>query len=51
MEDLEGASVHIKNKIISDEIGEESYRILKDIKSGTEQKGVQVRLTFTLNIK
>ena len=51
MEDLEGASVHIKNKIISDEIGEESYRILKDIKSGTEQKGVQVRLPFTLNIK
>ena len=51
MEDLEGASVHIKNKIISDEIGEESYRILKDIKSGTEQKGVQARLPFTLNIK
>lgn len=51
MEDLEGASVHIKNKIISDEIGEESFRILKDIKSGTEQKGVQARLPFTLNIK
>lgn len=51
MEDLEGASVHLKNKIISDEIGEESYRILKDIKFGAEQKGVQARLPFTLNIK
>ncbi len=51
MEDLEGASVELKNKIIADEIGEESYRVLKDIKSSMEQKGVQARMPFILNIK
>lgn len=51
MEDLEGASVQLKNKIITDEIGEESYRLLKDLKSSMEQKGVQARMPFILNIK
>jgi protease-4 len=51
MEDLEGASMQLKYKIISDEIGEENYRILKDIKAGMEQKGVQARMPFILNIK
>lgn len=51
MEDLEGASVSLKNKIISDEIGAENYRILKDLKSGMEQKGIQARMPFILNIK
>ncbi|MFT6795625.1 MAG: protease-4 [Maribacter sp.] len=51
MEDLEGASIQLKNKIIADEIGEESYRVLKDLKSSMEQKGVQARMPFILNIK
>lgn len=51
MEDLEGASMQLKSKLISDEIGEENYRILKDIKSGMEQKGVQAKMPFILNIK
>lgn len=51
MEDFGGASLQLKQKVISDEIGEENYRILKDIKSGMEQKGVQARMPFILNIK
>jgi len=51
MEDLEGASVQLRNRMISDEIGEEPYRVLKDLKSGMEQKGVQVKMPFILNIK
>lgn len=51
MEDFGGASLQLKKKMISDEIGEENYRILKDIKSGMGQKGVQARMPFILNIK
>lgn len=51
MEDLEGASLSLKTKMISDEIGEENYRVLKDLKSGMEQKGIQAKMPFTLNIK
>ncbi|MFT6934557.1 MAG: protease-4 [Maribacter sp.] len=51
MEDLEGATVQLKNKIIIDEIGEEPYLVLKDLKSSMEQKGVQARMPFILNIK
>lgn len=51
MEDLEGASLSLKTKMISDEIGEENYKVLKDLKSGMEQKGIQAKMPFTLNIK
>lgn len=51
MEDLEGVSMQLKYEMIKDEIGEKNYRILKDIKSGMEQKGVQARMPFILNIK
>ena len=51
MEDLEGVSMQLKYKIISDEIGEENYQILKDIKAGLDKKGVQARMPFILNIK
>lgn len=51
MEDLEGASMSVKHKVISDEIGEENYRILRELKSGMEQKGIQARIPFVLNIK
>jgi protease-4 len=51
MEDLEGATVQLKKKIIIDEIGEEPYLVLKDLKSSMEQKGVQARMPFIMNIK
>jgi protease-4 len=51
MEDLGGASAKTKEGMIREEIGEEFYTILKNVKSITEQKGVQARMPFTLNIK
>lgn len=51
MEDLGGASAGFKAKVLRNEIGEENYKILKDFKSGMEQKGIQTKMPFTLNIK
>ncbi|PIB29151.1 signal peptide peptidase SppA [Maribacter sp. 4U21] len=51
MEDLGGASAKTKEDMIREEIGEEFYTILKNVRSITEQKGVQARMPFTLNIK
>ncbi len=51
MEDISGASAKTKESILREEIGDEAYRVLKEVKSFTEQKGVQARMPFTLNIK
>ena len=51
MDDLGGASLKLKDNIIAEEIGEEAYMILKDLKTSMEQKGVQARMPFILNIK
>lgn len=51
MEDFGGASTKSKQKIIQQEIGAEAYAILKEIKLALENKGVQARMPFTLNIK
>jgi len=51
MEDLGGTSAKTKERMIKEEIGDEFYTILKNVKSITEQKGVQARMPFTLNIK
>lgn len=51
IEDLEGASLHIKENLIKNEIGAEAYSILKQLKSLQEQKGVQARMPFALDIK
>ncbi|WP_396635561.1 signal peptide peptidase SppA [Maribacter sp. R77961] len=51
MEDLGGASAKTKERMFKEEIGNEFYTILKNVKSITEQKGVQARMPFTLNIK
>lgn len=50
MEDISGAGTKVKENMIKEEVGEEAYQILKDIKSFTNQKGVQARLPYTLNI-
>lgn len=50
MEDISGAGAKAKNKLIEQEIGEEAYKVLKDVKSFMNQKGVQARMPFTLNI-
>jgi len=51
MEDLGGATTKSKEKIIQQEIGTEAYAILKEIKMAMQNKGVQARMPFTLNIK
>lgn len=51
MQDIEGASVRLKEKVVREELGEEMYQIIKDLKSSTHQKGVQARMPFTLNVQ
>ncbi|MEL6916248.1 MAG: signal peptide peptidase SppA [Bacteroidota bacterium] len=51
MEDFGGASIKTKEDVIAGEIGWEAYTILKQIKSAMQQKGVQARMPFSLNIK
>ncbi|MDO6605281.1 signal peptide peptidase SppA [Arenibacter palladensis] len=51
MEDLGGATAKSKESIIQEEIGVEAYAILKEIKLAMQNKGVQARMPFTLNIK
>jgi protease-4 len=51
MEDMGGATSKSKETIIREEIGAEAYTILKEIRSAMENKGIQARMPFTLNIK
>ena len=51
MEDLGGASTKTKDDLIKDEIGTEFYSLLKQLKSAMQQKGVQARMPFALDIK
>jgi protease-4 len=51
MEDLGGASTETKNHLIQAEIGTEFYAILKQFQSIMQQKGVQARMPFTLDIR
>lgn len=50
MEDISGAGAKMKENTIKAEIGEETYKVLKDIKSFMNHKGIQARMPFTLNI-
>ncbi|MGB5275429.1 MAG: signal peptide peptidase SppA, partial [Flavobacteriaceae bacterium] len=51
MEDLGGASTETKNNLIKEEIGTEFYAILKQFQSIMQQKGVQARMPFALDIR
>ena len=51
MEDLGGATTKSKESIIQQEIGAEAYAVLKEIKQAMQNKGIQARMPFTLNIK
>ncbi|MDP5061276.1 MAG: signal peptide peptidase SppA, partial [Maribacter sp.] len=51
MEDLEGASIQIKENMLKQEIGEEAYKVLKELQSFKQQKGIQARMPFALDIK
>ena len=51
MDDMAGAKSKMGAVLIQEEIGGETYRILKEFKSIAEQKGIQARMPFSLNIK
>ncbi len=51
IEDLGGAGAQAKQDFIEDEIGAEAYSLLKKVKSALEQKGVQARMPFVLDVK
>ena len=51
LEDLSGANARAKQDFIEDEIGIEAYSIFKEVKSAMQQKGIQARMPFVLNIK
>lgn len=51
MENFGGAGTKDQGAFIEEEIGAEAYSILKQIKSAMQQKGVQARMPFALNIK
>ncbi len=50
IEDLGGASAKTKEHFIEQEIGAQTYKTLKQIKSAMEQKGIQARMPFLLEI-
>ena len=51
MEDMSSAKSRIGQNFIKEEIGQESYEIIKHFKSVMEQKGIQARMPFKLDIK
>ena len=51
MEDLEGASLQLKENLLKDEIGDEAYKVLKELQSFKKQQGIQARMPFALDIK
>ncbi|MEM9650223.1 MAG: signal peptide peptidase SppA [Bacteroidota bacterium] len=51
MEDLGSAKIKIGTALIKEELGSETYQILKEFKNMTDQKGIQAKMPFSLNIK
>ncbi len=51
MDDLGGMKVKVGEQLVKEELGEDLYQTLKEIKGVTEQKGIQARMPYTLNIK
>ena len=51
MDNLGGVKAKIGQSILKDEMGDDAFELLKEVKQMTKQKGVQTRMPFTLNIK
>lgn len=51
MSDLNGIKTEIGRSFVKEEIGDEAYQVLRDLKQLTQQEGIQARMPFTLNIK
>ncbi|MFS4416562.1 signal peptide peptidase SppA [Maribacter sp. 2307ULW6-5] len=51
MEDLGGASANTRKAWLRDEMGEELYRAWESVRPSVDQKGIQAKMPFSLNIK
>jgi protease-4 len=51
MDDLGGMKAKWGESVLKEEIGAEAYQVLKEFKQASEQKGIQARMPFSLNIK
>ena len=51
MEDFGSASIFNREDIIAKEMGPDAYLVLREIKKAMEQKGMQTKMPYTLNIK
>ena len=51
MSDLNGIKADLGRSMLKEEIGDEAYQILHDLKQLAQQEGIQARMPFTLNIK
>ena len=51
MEDLGSASAEIRETSLEKELGVEAYGILKEIRATLNQKGIQARMPFSINVR
>jgi len=51
MEDFGGVKLKIGEALVKDQVGDEAFHMLKEFKQLSEQKGIQTKMPFTLNIK
>ena len=51
MEDFSSAKLKIGESVIQEEMGNKTFQTLKELKRMTEQKGIQTRMPYNLNIQ
>ncbi len=51
MEDFSSAKLKIGESVIKEELGDKTFQTLKELKRMTEQKGIQARMPYNLNIQ
>nr|WP_299339904.1 signal peptide peptidase SppA [Allomuricauda sp.] len=51
MDDFSSAKSKVASEIVEEEIGSEFYQILKEFKQFKNQKGIQAKMPFSLNIR
>lgn len=51
MEDVGGASSEIRESFLEQEIGSETYDIIRELRAAIKQEGIQTRMPFTIKIR
>ena len=51
MEDLSGAQERVSENLLENELGEEAFRLYREIRSASQKRGVQARMPFSITIK